>query len=140
MLILDTNVLSEIMGPRPAPEVAAWMARQPDDLLITTAISQAEILSGLAIMPEGRRRRELESAACGIFTEDFEGRILPFDTDATAAYAEVVAARRRTGRATAPLDLMIAAVAVSHNASVVTRDTKGFEGCGLTLVNPWQVS
>ncbi|MDD2859802.1 MAG: type II toxin-antitoxin system VapC family toxin [Acidiphilium sp.] len=140
MLILDTNVLSEIMGPRPALEVAAWLARQPDDLLYTTAISQAEVLSGLAIMPEGRRRRELEAAARGIFTEDFEGRILPFDTDATAAYAEIVAARRRTGRPTAPLDLMIAAVAVSHNASVVTHDTKGFEGCGVTLVNPWQVS
>jgi len=140
MLILDTNVLSEIMGPRPAPEVAAWLARQPDDLLFTTAISQAEILSGLAVMPEGRRRRELEAAARGIFAEDFEGRILPFDTDATAAYAEIVAARRRRGRPTAPLDLMIAAVAVSHNASVVTRDTKGFEGCGVTLVNPWQVS
>ncbi|MEE3504429.1 type II toxin-antitoxin system VapC family toxin [Acidiphilium acidophilum] len=140
MLILDTNVLSEIMGPRPAPEVAAWLARQPDDLLFTTAISQAEILSGLAVMPEGRRRRELEAAARGIFAEDFEGRILPFDTDATAAYAEIVAARRRTGRPTAPLDLMIAAVAVSHNASVVTRDTKGFEGCGVMFVNPWQVS
>lgn len=140
MLILDTNVLSEIMGPRPALEVAAWLARQPDDLLYTTAISQAEVLSGLAIMPEGRRRRELEAAARGIFTEDFEDRILPFDTDATAAYAEIVAARRRTGRPTAPLDLMIAAVAVSHNASVVTHDTKGFEGCGVTLVNPWQVS
>lgn len=140
MLILDTNVLSEIMRPRPALEVAAWLARQPDDLLYTTAISQAEVLSGLAIMPEGRRRRELEAAARGIFTEDFEDRILPFDTDATAAYAEIVAARRRTGRPTAPLDLMIAAVAVSHNASVVTHDTKGFEGCGVTLVNPWQVS
>ncbi|GBR77127.1 type II toxin-antitoxin system VapC family toxin [Acidiphilium acidophilum] len=140
MLILDTNVLSEIMRPRPALEVAAWLARQPDDLLYTTAISQAEVLSGLAIMPEGRRHRELEAAARGIFTEDFEDRILPFDTDATAAYAEIVAARRRTGRPTAPLDLMIAAVAVSHNASVVTRDTKGFDGCGVTLVNPWQVS
>ncbi len=140
MLILDTNVLSEIMGPHPSPEVAAWLARQPDDLLFTTAISQAEVLSGLAIMPEGRRRRELEASVRGIFTEDFEGRILPFDTDATAVYAEIVAARRRTGRATAPLDLMIAAVAVTHNASVATCDTKGFEGCGVTLVNPWQVS
>jgi predicted nucleic acid-binding protein len=140
MLILDTNVLSEIMGPRPAPEVAAWLARQPDDLLFTTAISQAEVLSGLAIMAEGRRRRELEAAARGIFTEDFEGRILPFDTDATAAYAEIVATRRRAGRATAPLDLMIAAVAVSHKAAVATRDIGGFEGCGVTLVNPWQVS
>jgi predicted nucleic acid-binding protein len=96
MLILDTNILSEIMEPRPSPEIAAWLARQPDDLLLTTAISQAEVLSDLAIMPEGRRRRELEAPARGIFTEDFEGRILPFDTDATAAYAEIVAARRRT--------------------------------------------
>jgi len=69
-----------------------------------------------------------------------EGRILPFDTDATAAYAEIVAARRRTGRAPEPLDLMIATVALSHNASVITRDTKGFEGCGVTLVKPWQIS
>ncbi len=91
-------------------------------------------------MPERRRRRELEAAARGIFTEDFEGRILPFDTDATAAYTEIVGARRRMGRATATLDLMTSAVAVSHNASVVTRDTKGFEDSGMTLVNPWQVS
>jgi predicted nucleic acid-binding protein len=137
MLILDTNILSEIMGPRPAPEVAAWLESQPDDLLFTTSISQAEILSGLAIMTEGRRRRELEAAAHGIFAEDFEGRILSFDSDAATAYAEIVASRRRAGRPTAPLDLMIAAVAVSHDAGVVTRDTGGFEGCGVTLINPW---
>jgi predicted nucleic acid-binding protein len=138
MLILDTNILSAVMAAHAAPEVTIWLARQADDSLFTTVISQAEILSGLAIMPEGRRRRELEAAAHGIFTEDFEGRVLPFDTKAAAAYAETLAARRRAGRATAPLDLMIAAIARANGADVVTRDTGGFEGCGLTLINPWQ--
>ena len=99
MFVLDTNVLSAIMGPRPVAEVAAWLSGQQDELLFTTSISQAEVLSGVAIMPEGRRRRELEAAARAIFMDDFEGRILPFDTAAATAYADVVAARRRAGRA-----------------------------------------
>jgi predicted nucleic acid-binding protein len=140
MLILDTNVLSAIMAPKATPEVAAWIARQSDESLFTTAISQAEILAGLAIMAEGRRRRQLEATAHGIFVEDFEGRILSFDTAAATAYADVLAARRRSGRPTPPLDCMIAAIAISHGAAVVTRDVGGFEGCGLTLINPWQPS
>lgn len=138
MFILDTNVLSAMMGSRPAPEVAAWIAEQPEDLLFTATVCQAEILSGLAIMPEGRRRSALQAAARGIFTEDFDGRVLPFDTDAAAAYADIFAARKRAGRPTAPLDLMIAAVARVKGASVVTRDTSGFEECGVPIINPWQ--
>jgi predicted nucleic acid-binding protein len=137
MLVLDTNVLSAIMGEHPVAKVAAWLARQPDESLFTTTISQAEILSGLAITAEGRRRRELEATAHAIFAEDFEGRILAFDADAAVAYADLFAARRRSGRGTTPLDLMIAAIARAHGADVVTRDTGGFEGCGLTLLNPW---
>jgi len=139
MFILDTNVLSAIMGARPAPEVAAWIAGERDDRLFTTAISQAEILSGLAIMPEGRRRSALETAAYALFSEDFGGRVLPFDTAAASAYAEIFAARKRRGRATAPLDLMIAAIALANGACVVTRDLGGFQDCGVTLVNPWQI-
>jgi predicted nucleic acid-binding protein len=137
MFLLDTNVLSAIMGSRPVPEVAAWIAGQKEDLLFTTTICQAEILSGIAILPVSRRRFALEVAAQAIFTEDFAGRVLPFDTAAAAAYADIFAARRRAGRPTAPLDLMIAAVAQAKSATVVTRDTGGFEACGVSLINPW---
>ena len=137
MFVFDTNVLSAMMTPQPVPEVRAWMARQDRDLFFTTSISQAEILSGLAIMADGRRRRELDALATTIFAEEFEGRILSFDMKAAAAYAGIFATRRRAGHSTPPMDLLIAAIARSHGASVVTRDTKGFEGCGLTLIDPW---
>jgi predicted nucleic acid-binding protein len=138
MFVLDTNILSAMMSTRVVPEVAAWIAGQPVGLLFTTSISQAEILSGLATMPESRRRSDLEAAARAMFLEDFEGRVLPFDMDAANAYADIFAARRRVGRPTATVDLMIASVARSHTASVVTRDVSGFEGCGLRVINPWK--
>ena len=140
MFILDTNILSAIMGTQPVPDVAAWLAGQQEDLLFTAAICEAEILSGLAITPEGRRRRDLEAAARAMFTDDFMGRVLPFDTAAAGAYADIFATRRRSGLPTATLDLMIAAVARANGASVVTRNTAGFDGCGLTLINPWQAA
>src|SRR5438270_13414131 len=102
MFVLDTNILSAMMSARPSPEVAAWITGQPEDALFTTTICQAEILSGLAVMPEGRRRSALETAARAIFTDDFGGRALSLDTAATEAYADIFAARRSTGRSTAP--------------------------------------
>ncbi len=135
--VLDTNILSAIMGSRPVPEVAVWIAGQPEDALFTAAVCQAEILAGIAVMPDGRRRLALEAAARAMFRDDFAGRVLPFDAAAAAAYADIFAARKLAGRPTAPLDLMIAAIARSRNAGVVTRDTGGFAGCGVTLVNPW---
>lgn len=140
MFVLDTNILSAIMSAQPSPELAAWIAGQPEDALFTTTICQAEILAELAVMPEVRRRSVLEAAARAIFTDDFNGRVLPFDTAAAAAYADIFAARRRAGRPTAPLALMIAAVAHANNAAVVTRDTGGFKDCGVPLIDPWQVS
>jgi len=138
MFVLDTNILSAIMGSRPVPEVAAWIAGQPEESLFTTTVCQAEILAGIEVLPDGRRRRDLESAARAIFAEDFGGRILPFDEAAAAAYAGIFAARKRDGQPTAPLDLMIAAIARAHGAGVVTRDRSGFAGCGVTLINPWE--
>ena len=137
MFVLDTNILSAMMAPNPAPEVAAFVSGQPAELLFTASICQAEVLSGIAIMPEGRRRLDLEAAARAMFLEDFEGRVLPFDMEAAIAYADIFAARRRAGRPAATVDLMIAAVAYCRNASVVTRDTAGFEACGVAIVNPW---
>lgn len=137
MFVLDTNVLSAMMATRPAPDVAAWIARQREDSLFTTTISQAEILAGIAVLPEGRRRRDLDAAARAIFEEDFERRVLTFDGAAAAAYGDLFAARRRDGRPTAPLDLMIAAIVRANEASVVTRDQAGFDGCGIPVIDPW---
>jgi predicted nucleic acid-binding protein len=137
MFVLDTNVLSAMMRPDMPAAITLWVGRQDEELLFTTAISQAEISAGLAILPEGRRRHDLEALATTIFAEEFEGRVLSFDATAAAAYADIFASRRRDGRPTPPMDLMIAAIARSQGASVVTRDTDGFEGCGLTLINPW---
>jgi len=105
IFVLDTNILSAMMSARPSPEVAAWIAGQPEDALFTTTICQAEILAGLAVMPEGRRRVALETAARAIFADDFNGRVLPFDAAVAAAYADIFAARRSAGRPTAPLDV-----------------------------------
>ena len=140
MFVLDTNVLSAMMRLQLEPRVAVWIAAQPADLLFTTSLSQAEILSGLAIMVEGRRRLDLQAAARAMFLEDFDGRVLPFDKEAAIAYASIFAARRRAGRPAATLDLMIASIAQSRGASVVTRDTSGFDGCGVTLINPWDTT
>jgi toxin FitB len=137
MFLLDTNILSGLMRMRPPPEIAAWVSAQPEDLVFTTAVCQAEILAGLAILPQGRRRSELEAAARAMFVEDFEGRVLPFDTLAAQDYADMYATRRRAGRPAATVDLMIAAIARVHGASVVTRNIADFESCGVAIINPW---
>lgn len=137
MFVLDTNILSALMVARPKPEVEAFIATQPSELLFTAAICEAEILSGIAILPEGRRRRALETAARAMFSEDFAGRVLPFDEEAAIAYGGLYAARRRTGKPTATLDLMIAAIAFCRKATVVTRNTADFEACPIRVVNPW---
>ena len=137
MLMLDTNMLSEIMRPKPEQKVADWIVCQSSDELFTAAVCQAEILSGLATMPISRRRADLEEAARAMFAEDFDGRILPFDSEAAAAYAEMFAARRKAGRPSGTIDLMLAAIARVRGGSVVTRNVADFEGVGVALVNPW---
>ena len=137
MFVLDTNILSAMMRSALVPELAVWIAGQPVEALFTAAVCQAEILAGIEVLPDGRRRRELEVAARAMFQDAFEGRFLPFDSNAAAACADILAVRKRTGRPIAPLDFMIAATARTNNASMVTRDTGGFEGCGLTLIDPW---
>ena len=98
MLMLDTNILSAMMCAKPVRKVADWILDQPSETLFTATVCQAEILSGIAILPDGRRRAGLEEAARAMFADDFQGRVLPFDTEAAAAYAEVFAARRKAGR------------------------------------------
>jgi toxin FitB len=137
MIILDTNVLSEFMRAEPEPGVAAWVAAQPRALLYTTSINRAEIRYGLARLPEGRKRTALAAAADMIFTEDFDGRVLPFDGEAADRYAEIVVMRRRQGRPIDILDAQIAAIALAVGAEIATRDVGGFEGCGLRVIDPW---
>ena len=137
MIVLDTNVISELMRPDPYPAVLAWVAAQPRATLYTTRINQAEILYGIAAMPEGRRRVSLAAAADAMFAEDLADRILPFDGAAPAHYADLVTARRRAGNPIEAFDALIAATALAAGAAVATRDKSGFEGCGLTLIDPW---
>ena len=137
MLLLDTNMLSAMMSPQPERRVAEWILDQPTEELFTAAVCQAEILSGIAILPTGRRRTNLAEAARAMFADDFQGRILPFDAEAAAAYATMFAARRKAGRPAGPIDLMLAAIASVRGASIATRNVADFEGVGLTIINPW---
>ena len=138
MTILDTNVLSETMLPAPSPRVLEWLMNQPVGELCTTAVSKAEILSGIARMPEGRRRRELQSQAEAMFDEDFDPGTLPFDAAAAEFYAGIMAARYAAGRVVGELDVQIAAIARLHNATLATRNARDFEDCGIRVVNPWE--
>jgi toxin FitB len=137
VIVLDTNVISELMRAAPDARVLAWAAAQPRALLCTTHINQAEILHGIAALPEGRRRVALAAAAEAMFAEDFAGRILPFGAAAVARYPGIVLARRRAGNPIDGFDALIAATALAAGAGVATRDTGGFAGCGLTLIDPW---
>jgi len=138
MIILDTNVLSEVMKPTPAAEVLAWLAAQPAAALHTTSITQAEILHGLMLLSPSRRRRALEAAATSMFAEDFAGRIFGFGTEAAPHYARIAAERRRAGRPISHFDAQIAAIACSTGAAIATRNRTDFEGCGVKLVDPWK--
>src|SRR4051794_8273734 len=138
MFLLDTNVLSAMMHPAPAPAVAAWVSGQPAARLFTAAPCQAEILGGIAILPDGHRRAALETAARAMFAEEFAARVLPFDSAAALAYAALFAARRQAGRPAATIDLLIAAIARAQGASVVTRNVADFQGFGVSVIDPWQ--
>jgi toxin FitB len=137
MLILDTNVLSELMNPAGATVVLNWADAAARRELFTTALNQAEILYGLAIMPKGKKRTDRIAWADTMFAQDFHGRVLPFDGQAAIQYADIVASRRRIGRPIDPVDAQIAAIARVHGMSIATRDVRGFERCGIDVVNPW---
>ena len=137
MIVLDTNVVSETLRPAPSKKVLEWMRAEPNVALFTTAITEAELLYGLALLPEGRRRRALEAAILPILSEDFVGRILPFDSAAAREFAEIAATRRHEGKPISEPDARIAAIAKSRGAALATRDIGGFAGCGLVLIDPW---
>ncbi len=137
MIILDTNVLSELMRPKPSASVMAWIARQPEAELFTTSITEAEIFYGIEMLPKGKRREHLIMAAKVVFTEDFSGRVYGFDSAAARAFSRIASSRRSHGRPISRSDAQIAAIAKTRRARVATREVKGFEQCGLDVVDPW---
>jgi predicted nucleic acid-binding protein len=137
MIVLDTNVLSETLRPTPSARVLEWMRSEPASALFTTAITEAEMLYGIALLPEGRRRGSLEAIVELIFTEDLAGRVLPFDSAAAREFADIAAGRRRTGQPISDADARIAAIARSRGAALATRNIADFTGCGLSLIDPW---
>jgi predicted nucleic acid-binding protein len=138
MIVLDTNVLSEAMSTSPAAGVLQWLSLQANEELFTTSISMAEILQGIELLPEGKRRTGLLGAAQSMFTDLFPGRILSFDEDAARAFAPIAANRRRRGRPISLFDAQIAAIARARRATLATRDVSDFEECGVRVVNPWE--
>ncbi|QEE39005.1 MULTISPECIES: type II toxin-antitoxin system VapC family toxin [unclassified Methylobacterium] len=137
MIILDTNVLSELMRAKPTIFVLKWFAAQPSAGLFTTTLTQAEIFYGLSLLPEGRRRDDLFAAAQPIFEVELAGRILSFDQDAAMAYADIAASRRRAGQPISQIDGQIAAITASRGARLATRNVRDFVDCGIVVVDPW---
>ena len=137
MIVLDTNVVSELMKSAPDAAVGRWIAEQQPTGLYTTSITEAEILHGILLLPAGKRRAGLEAAAEAMFEEDFGGRVLPFGSDAARGYAQIAAQRRRAGRPISSFDAQIAAIARMARAAIATRNVDDYDGCGIKVINPW---
>lgn len=139
MILLDTNVLSELARVTPDPTVLRWAHAVPVVELCTTAITEAELRFGLALLPVGARRTALAQAIDAVFARVVQGRVLPFDRVAAPIYADLAADRRRRGRSVDTADLQIQAIGRAHAvAAIATRNTPDFVGCGVPLINPWQ--
>ncbi|APW40256.1 VapC toxin family PIN domain ribonuclease [Rhodoferax koreense] len=140
MMLLDTNVLSELMRQQPDRQVLAWLDAQPTETLFVSAVTVAELMYGIERLPEGRRKDSLRETAWTMLEEDFDGRILPFDGAAATRYAWLAAQRERSGRPIGMADAQIAAICLGTHADLATRNTKDFAGLGLVLTNPWQTA
>jgi toxin FitB len=137
MIVLDTNVLSEALRPKPSAKVLDWMRSQPITALFTTTITEAELDYGLALLPKGKRRSSLESIVEPIFTQDLAGRVLRFDSSAAREYANIAASCRHARRPISESDARIAAIVRSCRASLATRNVDDFSDCGLNVIDPW---
>lgn len=137
MILLDTNVLSEVMKPRPEPAVWAWIdSHEPEDLW-TCTIVVAEVLSGVDLMPAGHRQDQLRERAEQMFSKLLVDHILTFDQLAARVYGAVLLKRKSIGRPIDEMDALIAATALANGATLATRNIADFEDCGIQLVNPW---
>ncbi|WP_433871374.1 type II toxin-antitoxin system VapC family toxin [Saccharopolyspora sp. CA-218241] len=137
MIVLDTNVLSEITRRSPDPRVVAWLDSLPTAEVATTAITAAELLYGVTRLPDGHRKSSLTAAIHALINEDFHGRVESFDAPAAAEYAAVVIERERLGRPISAADARIAAICRARRAVLATRNIEDFDETGIELVNPW---
>ncbi len=137
MIILDTNVLSELMKSKGSEKVRTWASQYPITTLWTTTITQAEILYGIAILPEGKRHNDLQKAAELMFLKEFAGRVLPFDEKAATAFANIAFQRRSKGKPISQADAQIAAICYTNKAIIATRNVADFEDCGIQIINPF---
>jgi len=138
MIVVDTNVLSDLLRSAPESAVLDWFDAQPAANLYTTSVTQAEMLYGARLLPASKRHKQLVQGLEIMFDVDFSGRVLGFDAAAAPEYADVVANRRQCGRPISQFDAQIAAIARLHGADLATRNTRDFESCGIDLIDPWQ--
>ena len=138
MIVLDTNIVSELMRPAPEPRVLRWFGSQSADDLHITAVTIAEILYGIELIATSRRRDVLRAGAEKMFETDFGDRIMTFEDRSARAFSQISSSRRRQGKPISESDAQIAAIARVHGATLATRNPYVFEGCGVRLVNPWE--
>ena len=137
MIILDTNIISELIKQSPDKNVLNWFDRQQPQILATTAITVAELRFGTNSLPQGKRRLALDKAITGMLEEDMDGNILAFDTTAAEAFGILAAKLKTRGTPVGQNDTMIAAIALVHEATLVTRNDRHFLNCGIEVVNPF---
>ncbi|UZD69369.1 type II toxin-antitoxin system VapC family toxin [Brucella sp. JSBI001] len=136
MILLDTNVVSEAMKPEQAPAVRDWLDEQAAETLYLSSVTVAELLFGIGAMPDGRRKQRLATTLDGLLPL-FEGRILPFDTNAARHYADLAVAARKAGKGFPTPDGYIAAIAADQGFAVATRDASAFNAAGVPVIDPW---
>ncbi|HKR51689.1 MAG TPA: type II toxin-antitoxin system VapC family toxin [Pseudonocardiaceae bacterium] len=139
MIIIDTNVATELMKPSPAPAVRNWISARRSDELYTTSITLAEIRCGIERLPAGRRRDLLKATADDVFAA-FEDQILPFDAAAAAQYPMIVTRRDCAGLPLDGFDAQIASICHTHDAALATRNLKDFQDTGIDVIDPWQTA
>ena len=138
MILLDTNVVSELLKPAPEPAVRAWLNSQDSAEVYLSAVSEAELRYGVALLAPGRRRERLAEAVETLVREEFWERVLPFDGAAARCFAQITAERRRAGRPISPFDGQIVAIARARRAVLASRNGRDFEGCDVAIINPWE--
>lgn len=137
MIILDTNVLSELMRNRPSPKVTAWFHQHPLIDLYTTAITKAEVFYGIELLEPGTRRQKLLLAAESLFDIDLKDRVIGFESDAARIFSQIAAHRRLQGKPISNPDAQIAAIVRLHTATLATGDVADFRDCGVDVIDPW---
>ncbi|MEX2497769.1 MAG: type II toxin-antitoxin system VapC family toxin [Wenzhouxiangellaceae bacterium] len=138
MIVLDTNIISETMRRRPAPDVLAWLDRQAPIELFVTSILIGEIHFGLECLDEGRRKIDLQTRFQQFLERGFEGRILDYSAKCARHYGTLMVQRRSAGQPLSAPDAQIAAICLAHGASIATRNSRDFEQCGILVINPFE--